>query len=329
MKNEPFTYSIEKTPNRKYTVITLSYTPTNEKNSPITVRIAPTLGSNMFQFRVGNHDIIYHEAELLASCGFTGNFVLFPTPNRVEGSTYEWEGKRIVLKKRGKFVLLHGLVFDEPWQWAKPIVAKTYVSVKTYISIGKKSRLFNAFPFPCRLTLEYRLTAGGIRIHYTVQNLGSESLPYGFALHPYFSRLSGDDETYITIPAKSWMESPNDTLLPNGTLIDVSGKPYNVNTPRPVGKLSLDHVYTDLKPGKFATIDYRSLKLKVRLETSKDFTHMVVYTGHKKAVCIENQTCSTDAHNLWARGFKKESHLMVIPKGKKHTGHITYKIEEY
>jgi aldose 1-epimerase len=67
----------------------------------------------------------------------------------------------------------------------------------------------------------------------------------------------------------------------------------------------------------------------VTLRTSKEFTHAVVYTGHPKAVCIENQTCSTDAHNLWKRGLKKESHLLILPPGKSHTGYILYKIQKY
>jgi galactose mutarotase-like enzyme len=51
---------------------------------------------------------------------------------------------------------------------------------------------------------------------------------------------------------------------------------------------------------------------------------MVVYTGHKNAVCIENQTCSTDAHNLWDKKLRKESHLIVTPTGQSHTGHVDY-----
>ncbi len=69
-------------------VVTLKYTPISDTEKPITVSIAPERGSNMFKFTYGNYDIIYTEPELLQSCGFTGNFVLFPTPNRVKDATY-------------------------------------------------------------------------------------------------------------------------------------------------------------------------------------------------------------------------------------------------
>ena len=125
------------------------------------------------------------------------------------------------------------------------------------------------------------------------------------------------------------MESPKDTLLPTGKLIPVRGHPYDIRKPTSVGKLSLDHVYTDIPPGMFARIDYTTKKIQVTLETSPDFTHAVVYTGHPGAVCIENQTCSTDAHNLWNKGLKEASHLLIVPPQQSHTGHIIYEVTGY
>jgi aldose 1-epimerase len=320
MKKNPFGYTTQKS------IITLTYSPPDTKNKPLTVQIAPKFGSNMFTFRYGKYDIIYHEPKLLRHCGFTGNFILFPTPNRVKNFTYIWKGKPIVLKKRGKIVELHGLVFTEPWNYTTPEIKKDCVTLTTSIAITRTSFLFTAFPFPCTLTLTYALYANRVRMTYTVKNQSGEPLPFGFGFHPYFGRLSGNQKTFITVPARSWMESPSDTLLPTGKLIPVTGKPYDVRKTTPVGKLDLDHVYTNLTPGKYATIDYRTLGFKVLLKPTKDFTHMVVYTGHKKAVCIENQTCSTDAHNLWDRGLRKESHLIVIPTGQSYTGHVDYVI---
>ena len=282
------------------------------QNEHITVKIAPEKGSNMFSFRYKTHELIYTDPALLETSGFTGNFVLFPTPNRVKDSTYQWNGKTVVQRKHGALRDIHGLVYDEPWN----VVDQTQTSATTSISLTD--------PFACTLQLRYELTANGVSTTYTVTNEGEEEMPFGFALHPYFARLSGDDQTYITVPSKSWMESPADTLLPTGKLIDVSDKPYNLNTPRPIGELSLDHVFTDLISGKYAEIQYTTLGFKVVLKTSEDFTHTVVYTGHKNAVCIENQTCSTDAINLYNRGFENESHILNLPPKKSHSGTVAY-----
>jgi aldose 1-epimerase len=317
---------MKQTPDKKHTVITLSYSPVNPKEKPLTISVAPDLGSNMFAMRYGNHDIIYHEPDVLAARGFTGNFVLFPTPNRVANSTYAWNHALHRLEKRGKVVLNHGLVFDEPWNYATPVITNTYASVTTSITIDKPSPLFEGYPFPCTVTLTYTLKKTSMTITYTVTNLGKEEMPFGFGLHPYFARLSGNAKTYISAPANSWMESPSDTLLPTGKLIRVNGKPYDIRKPKSVGSLELDHVYTNLTPKQYATVDYRTLGFKVVLKPTSDFTHLVVYTGHDKAVCIENQTCSTDAINLWNKGYKKESHLMTVKPSGKKTGSITYQI---
>lgn len=327
MTNALFSSTIEQTADFG-PVVTLEYTPSSETDKPISVSIAPERGSNMFKFTYGEHDIIYTEPELLRDCGFTGNFVLFPTPNRVKDSTYTWQGKTITQKKNGELRPLHGLVYDEKWQYEEPKLVEDGISITTSLTISIDSPLYESYPFLCTLKLCYILRSGGVTVTYSVTNDGEEEMPFGFALHPYFSRLTGNDNTYISVPAKSWMESPEDTLLPTGKLIDVSGKPYNINTPRPIGELSLDHVYTELTPGHFATIDYRSLGFRVELQTSEEFSHTVVYTGHPNAVCIENQTCSTDAINLMNSNAYKASHVLMLRPHKIHSGYIYYKISK-
>jgi aldose 1-epimerase len=43
--------------------------------------------------------------------------------------------------------------------------------------------------------------------------------------------------------------------------------------------------------------------------------------------CIENQTCSTDAHNLHARGFTREAHLLVLAPGKIARGSLEWQVQ--
>src|ERR671925_576225 len=80
------------------TVITLSYRDRDDPSRNIVVGIAPDLGSNMFQLRVGGHDIIYCEPTLLKQRGFTGNFVLWPFPNRVRDKRYVYQGQTYSLE---------------------------------------------------------------------------------------------------------------------------------------------------------------------------------------------------------------------------------------
>jgi aldose 1-epimerase len=70
----------------------------------------------------------------------------------------------------------------------------------------------------------------------------------------------------------------------------------------------------------------------VTLEASEIFKHMVVYTPSKRDFfCLENQTCSTDAHNLYEKGFTEEAHLLILePVGSPGSvveGSLFYRVE--
>jgi aldose 1-epimerase len=62
----------------------------------------------------------------------------------------------------------------------------------------------------------------------------------------------------------------------------------------------------------------------MQLSTSNEFSHVVVYTPNAPYFCIENQTCSTDAHNLYTRGYHKESGLEIVESGTSKKGEIRW-----
>jgi aldose 1-epimerase len=69
------------------------------------------------------------------------------------------------------------------------------------------------------------------------------------------------------------------------------------------------------------------LGITVDLETTADFSHAVLYCPKgEDFFCLENQTCSTDAHNLFDRGFARESGLKTVTPGEKHQGRVSYTI---
>jgi aldose 1-epimerase len=289
-------------------------------------RIVPSCGSNLCRFSVGGQSIIDFEREVLLSHGFTGTPVLYPTPNRVRNASFTWKGKTYTQVKWGKPVLEHGLAHDEPWERGEPSADARCARVETWLVFQEGSPMFEAFPFPHRLGLELRLTDRGLTVTYTIRNEGAREIPFGFGLHPYFMKLSGEDQTFITLPARSVMVATAD-LLPTGKLDEVEGTAFDLRKPRSVGSLDLDHVFTTVMPGEHASVRYPTVGLEVTLEASPDFTHLVVYTPRgEKYFCVENQTCSTDAHNLFDRGFIRESGLKFVAPGATHTGSVTYAV---
>jgi aldose 1-epimerase len=122
------------------------------------------------------------------------------------------------------------------------------------------------------------------------------------------------------------MEATPD-LLPTGRLIDVAGTPLDLRRPVPVGTLDLDHVFTRLEPGRHARVEYRASSLAVDIEATDDFSHLVLYTPRgERFFCLENQTCSTDAHNLFAHGFAGASGLKTVAPGAERRGAVHYAV---
>ena len=248
----PYTVTVERDEELETTVITLSYHDQTRPERSLAVGIAPELGSNLFRLRAGTHELIHYDPQALRHMDFTGDFVLWPFPNRVRDKRYTYEGQAYSLaevsRPQGNAVLIHGLVFDRSWQYEQPLATADTASVATYVEINKDAPYYESYPFESRLALTYTLTHSGLTITYQVDNKGTHDLPFGFALHPYFSLLSGSEETLVELPAEVVMEA-DDELLPTGRLFDVNKimyAMYDLRTPIPVGHLKLDHVYTSL-----------------------------------------------------------------------------------
>lgn len=331
LKHEQSSYAarVVADPELQTEAIELSYTDPNEPARNLLARIAPALGSNLYRLRAGEHELIYHERQDLLERGHTGTFVLWPFPNRVRDARYTYRGQQYTFAGvPRKAPLIHGLVFDRAWTYEQPSASQESATVTTSVEISPDHPYYEAFPFASQLALTYTLTSAGLTVTYTVQNKGTQVLPYGFALHPYFHRFT--DQTTVTLPAQHVMEA-DASMLPTGRVLDVHSTMYamfDLNQPTPVAQLKLDHVYTDLPAGRESLIDYHGLGLRVRISASKDFTHAVIFTpAQSPYFCLENQTCSTDAINLHQRGMQDIAHLLEVQPGEKASGSIRYAIE--
>jgi aldose 1-epimerase len=223
-------------------------------------------------------------------------------------------------------VFEHGLVHDEPWDYEEPQVNSDSIRLKTWIDFGPASPMFEAFPFVHRLGLEFRLTRLGLQAVFEIDNRDSQAIPFGFGLHPYFMKLSGEEGTFVELPAEQVMEATAD-LLPTGRLIPVKEFKFDVRREVNIGRLNLDHIFTGVPAGQCAQINYASRGLRVRLATTGEFSHVVLYSPAGAGFfCLENQTCSADAHNLYDQGFREESGLRFVPAGGKAAGSVSYEI---
>lgn len=283
------------------------------QSGTLTVTVAPELGSNMVSFSVGDQELLYCDPQLLKNHDFTGNFVLWPFPNRVRDRMYRFQNEHYSLEKvkvpRGNYPLIHGLVRDEIWE-----SEKTENTLRTWLDITPSFRYWHEFPWRSRLSLIYKLTGHELLVTYQVENLDTRPMGFGFAIHPFFQNV-----LTLCVPAQFVMEADSE-LLPTGKLLAAT-----LNQPTPIDQLELDDVFTGLNGPQ--RIQFTN-GIELITTFSKDFTHCVVYTKEKeKFVCVEPQTCSTDAHNLAAQGKNDIAHLITLEPGTIHSGWIRYEVK--
>ncbi len=313
-------------PGTGWHIVTLSAENTADPSRSVTARIAVEGGSNLFSLEVGGTEFIdaVPEIENLVAPG-RGTPILFPTPNRVRDATYRFRGETHHMSFPGetRSHWLHGLVIDDTaWSFEEPMADDDGVSVTTVYVIDRNNPRFPAFPFPCELRVTFSLSGECLRIGYEVENTGEGPLGFGFGLHPFWKVIGGKENCLIQVDVPWHMEAVE--LLPTGKLEPVDGTGYDLREPVRVSELSLDDVYYGAEPASTVRVIYESLGMEIRQKATADFTHIVVYTPDSDFFCVENQTCSTDAHNLYDKGFVKESHLQIVEAGETTGGHVDY-----
>ena len=164
-----------------------------------------------------------------------------------------------------------------------------------------------------------------VRISYEVENQNEKPLGFGFALHPFWKVIGDKEQTFIQVALPYHMEATKD-LLPTGKLEPVEGTKWSLLEPRAVVDLRLDDVYYGATPESVVRVIYKAIGLQIQQKATSDFTHIVVFTPDRDYFCVENQTCSTDTHNLYSKGLKKESHLQIVEPGEKTGGYVDYVI---
>jgi aldose 1-epimerase len=309
-----------------FEILVLRYDDHKQPSRSLEARIAPAAGGNLFSLKIGEDELLVQPpklAELATSAA--GTPVLFPTPNRVRDAVFEFEGKRFEFEPNSEANFIHGLVRRRPWQSAPPAAGRDSASASAWIDWDASQPDFARFPLAHRLTLTFTLSRRGLEIAYAVENRGPGRLPFGFGLHPWFRVPGAREAVFLKIPAAQRMEA--ETRLPTGKLLAVAKTPFDLRKPTALAGLDLDDVYFGLTPAVAPAFEWRDLGIQVVLGASRQFTHVVVFTPPTRPTfCIENQTSSTDAHNLHARGLTREAHLIVVEPNETARGSVAWKI---
>ncbi|MFC1557765.1 aldose 1-epimerase [candidate division KSB1 bacterium] len=328
-KTSQFSYSVLKDENTDWSVVTLKYTDQKDASQSKVVKICPEGGANLFYMKFGEHEVIKHSPELngLKNRKF-GTPVLYPTPSIVNNARYTFMGQEIHQVKNGIDRIIHGLVYDEQFEFEEPVITNDGVTLKTHLTINEHTHFFPSFPFKNRIRLNFTLKKDKIHFEYEVENLDDKVFAYGFALHPFFVILGERKDNFIQVDVEKAFDWEGS--VPNGKLFDIKGTDKDISKLISIDKLDLDDVYYRVEPETMVRVVYKTIGMQILLKASEDFTHMVVYVPKDKDLfCVENYTCPTDAHNLYAKGFKDITNLLFVKPGEKRGGWIEFIPEQF
>jgi len=305
--------------------VVLSYSAQSIDDS-LSAVIIPDFGANLCRFSKGGQNIIDFDPGKLAAADFTGTPVLYPTPNRVRNAEWTFSGKKYEQKKNGQPRILHGLAYDEPFEVAALTAGEDCACAVLRLRIDSQKEYFASYPFESELELKYILSADGVKAEYTVRNLSGDVMPFGLALHPYFYKLGGASKTWLSVPASATPVT-EETFYPTGEFHTEPPEFVSLKTPRRVGELVLDNDYTLLEKGAPCVIRYESPGFEMRLTSSDEFEHVMVYVPQgEDFFCVEHQTCSINAFNLHDQGKTELANLLLLNPGECKSGFIEYKI---
>lgn len=275
--------------------------------------IAPALGNNCFAFRTREpvlEPIPFSEfRQRPTSYGIP---ILFPFPNRIRDGRFSFQGDEYVVNPPR-----HGFVRDKMWQvedqGASPEAGAWLTS--SFDAAHHPEQILSQFPFPFRLTVTYRLKDARLEIETLAQNTGKRDMPAGYGIHPYFRRPTGGT---LTVPARQRLELSES--LPTGKLLDVAHR-YDLRNAADINELNLDDIYTAVEADADGlarcVLEDRENQVRTIVEFPREqFPYVVVYTppAPRQAICVEPNTCPTDAFNLQTQGV--ESNVLTIGAGE-------------
>jgi aldose 1-epimerase len=241
--------------------------------------------------------------------------LLLPWPNRLEGGSYEFDGRRhqLPLTEASSANAIHGLVRWSAWSVAAREPGRVVVEHALHPQPG--------YPFSLSLAVEYAVSAAGLAVRMSATNVGVAACPFGAGAHPYLSAGTATvDSLALRVPAAAVM-LPGPRGIPTGT-VPVEGTEYDFRVARPIGATVLDNAFTDLERDVDGLVRVELAAAggeTVTLWADESFSHLMVFTGDplpdvaRRSLAVEPMTCPPNA-------FRTGEGVVRLEPGQRFTG---------
>jgi aldose 1-epimerase len=286
-------------------------------------RLLPEFGANLCGFMVHGIEFLYPAPQPVVDPRHFGTPVLYPFPGIISGRRLVFDGVEYTFPANRGEIYRHGYVMGEKFSCSKPVITEDSVSVKTWLEVNRDHPLYNIFPIENCLELTFTLKSDRITIDILATNLDPyKRFPFGFGLHPYLNIIGPRDTVYVQVPMEKWLN------LTSGDLPDPSFGPADLRQPTSLSNLVIDDIWWGMKPDAPQSLSYQAISRKFSVIASEIFTHSVTYCPKGAGFfCLENWTCSPDAHNLAAKGRTEAAHLLILDPGQSVSGTVSYLVE--
>jgi aldose 1-epimerase len=266
------------------------------------------VGGGLRTYSVGGRDVLdgYAEDEL---CSSGRGQLLIPWPNRIADGRYDFDGRveQLPLDEPERGNAIHGLVRWAAWEVAERRQDRVVMAHLLHPRPG--------FPFTLALRVAYALAGDGLTVRTEATNVGSEACPYGAGAHPYLAVADGSvDELTLIIPADTVLES-DERGIPVAER-RVEGTEVDFRSPRQIGRLRLDHCFSELSREDDGRVRVR-LGNGTSLWADRSFDYLMVFTGDgladvdRRSLAVEPMTCPPNA-------FRSGDGLVRLEPGETH-----------
>ena len=232
--------------------------------------------------------------------GYRGT-VLFPFPNRLRDGCYclNGTGYQFAVNEETTHTALHGVLYRHP---AKVAASEQGENESRATLVWETESLDSAYPFHCRISMEYRLHAqDGLTVSVVIDNLDQQEIPVGFGWHPYFT-LSGQVNDWQLLLPEVRRQLVDERMLPVGEPVTDT----RFATPALIGATQFDECFElQAKDAEQAVTVYSpaaGFGLAVWQQAGPQGMNFVqLYTPPDRAsLAIEPMSCGIDALNTGA-----------------------------
>ncbi len=250
------------------------------QNGRLAVDLAPSSGGSIAGFRVDGADILRPMAAADIASGKGNNasaYPLVPYSNRIANGRLDFEGETFHLARNWPGVAhpMHGDGWSHAWQ----VVRSDGVSAEIAY-LHERAAAEGGWPFRYRARQAYRLDVDRLTVTLALDNLEERAVPAGLGLHPFFVR-DADSELQCRTEAV-WRTDAE--VLPIARIVVPPA--YDFSRSRNVSGVTLDNGF-DGWDGR-ATIRWPSRRLRLELEASPTFRHVVIYVPPDRPYfCVE------------------------------------------